>query len=531
MIDRYGRIVGHYFARIGHTKIPFFPGIHSGEGNFCRIAASKTQRSLPAHPPFKTTTMGNQAGRSRLRRVTVRRRLFVERLAERRVLAAITGEVFEDLDLSFHREVGEPTAPQRLVFIDANQNSRLDAGEPVSVAESDGTFRFDNLDDGTYLLRLFNGTASQIQTTPMEATAVGSAVSIEKGLQFQSVGPDTSAVLNPQSVVIGDLTAGTSQVITLGEQLTKMQSLPDGKLLVVGEDALSATSWLVDPVARTASQVDLDGLGGTTPWADLAVDATGRGLVLEQSDEPFALRSVDASSFGGEIQVTTTSTIVPADTQVLTSDSGVRSVLAWSGSEGLQLSLWSNVTASLITSSTTDIAGVTELLAFDDASGLLAVRTIDGGVRVHDVDGDFAPIHSWEGVTGPVAIDGARELLVTLVPEQALLQLYSLRDGGLIADLAVDLSAIGPIASLSWNDLQSVSILGAAGIAEIALRKPAAHEVTISGGQDSDPISFGVSILGGNTPPGYGDLPLLSTNEDELLLIAANPGAGWGLRC
>ena len=75
----------------------------------------------------------------------VRRRLLVERLGERRVLAAISGAVFEDADLSLQREVGESAAASRLVFIDANRNDRLDNGEPVSITGEDGSFRFEGL--------------------------------------------------------------------------------------------------------------------------------------------------------------------------------------------------------------------------------------------------------------------------------------------------------------------------------------------------------------------------------------------------
>ena len=81
--------------------------------------------------------------------------------------------------------------------------------------------------------------------------------------------------------------------------------------------------------------------------------------------------------------------------------------------------------ASLISYAATDLAGATELLAFDDASALLAVRTVEGGVRVHDVDANFAAIHTLDGVTGPVAIDGSRDLLVTISPDEAMLKLIA----------------------------------------------------------------------------------------------------------
>lgn len=457
--------------------------------------------------------MAKPAGRSGLRRLAVRRRLLVERLGDRRVLAAITGAVFEDLNFSLQREAGEAHAPARLVYIDANRNERLDSGESLAMSESNGSFRFEGLADGNYLLRLFNGTASQVQTMPVEASVDGSVLSVQEAIQFQAYGGGYVAI-TPQSIVRGDLERGETQVTNLGGQLAKMQQLPDGRLLLVGSDDAGAASWVVDPFVPAPSTVELDAPGLAASWADVALDASGRGLLLEASDAPFALRAVEASASGGEIEVTTTSTIVPADTQVLTSDSGNRSVLAWGGDDGLQVSLWSNVTASLISPSARDAHGATELLAFDDASGLLVVRVAGGGVRVHDVDGNFSPLHTLEGVSGPVAIDGSRELLITVSPDDAMLKVFNLRDGEWIAEFAVDLEAVGPVQSLSLADAQSIGILGAAGIAEIALRRPAAHEVNIVGGQDADPILFGIAYQGSNSAPRFTAWPAYSIVED-----------------
>ncbi len=85
--------------------------------------------------------MGKRSARPNQRRVKVRRRLLVERLGDRRVLAAITGAVFDDVNHSFQKEAGEENVPRRLVYIDANDNETLDVGESFVVAEENGTFR------------------------------------------------------------------------------------------------------------------------------------------------------------------------------------------------------------------------------------------------------------------------------------------------------------------------------------------------------------------------------------------------------
>ena len=107
---------------------------------------------------------------------STQRRLLVEHLGERRVLAAIAGAVFEDLNHSFQKDAGEVNVPHRLIYIDSNANAAFDTNESFVVAESDGSFVFTDLDDGSYLLRLFNGTQTQTQSIPVEATIEGNAV-------------------------------------------------------------------------------------------------------------------------------------------------------------------------------------------------------------------------------------------------------------------------------------------------------------------------------------------------------------------
>jgi hypothetical protein len=467
--------------------------------------------------------MGKLPGRSRTRSFAVRRRLLVERLDDRRVLASITGAVFEDLNGSFRRESTEQGAASRLVFLDLNQDGSLNSGEPVRMTEADGSFRFDDVADGSYLIRVFSGASTQSQTVPLEASLSGTVVAVEQASQLLPFGSGYLA-LGSQSILVGDPVAGITHEILLGGQLTKMQPLPDGRILVVGADSTSATSWLVDPATWSATPIDLpvEGseketfAGENAAWTDVVIDGRGRGLLLRKSDEMYSLLAVDASQPGGDIQIHESSTRVPADAQVVSSDSGDRSVLAWSGSDGLKLVLWSNATESLITRRGREIPGVTELLAFDDASGLVALRTSDGGVGVYDVDADFASLRTFRGISGPVALDGERELLVTVSAQESLLQLYSLQDGESIAEFAVDLSAIGAVTALSLPSPQAIGVLGAAGIAEIALRRPRANQVVITDGQDPDPVLFGVALSGSNTPPTFESFPLdpWSTRED-----------------
>ncbi|TWU42410.1 dockerin type I domain-containing protein [Novipirellula artificiosorum] len=461
-------------------------------------------------------------GLRRLGRADVKRRLSVEHLDQRRVLAAITGAVFHDADHSFRQEAGEMSLPNRVVYIDVNDNGAIDRGEQYAIADESGQFLFENVGDGNYPIRLFNGTQTQRQIFPVEATIPAASIDIANAIDFAFGSDSTSVVLTADAVEVVNFESASTQSVSVGSPLTKMQSLPDGTVLVIGGDS----AWVVDPTTQTVTSVDLS--QSTTPvvWSDVAIDANGRGILVEANDESAELRSIDSYDATAGFVVSTTSTSVPSDTVVLASATGPRSVLAWAGNDGLKLSLWSNETASMITAAPIEISGASDLLDFDDASGLLLLREDSGGVSVLDVNADFASLHSFPDATGPVALDGARDLLLTVSPVGEVLRLIDLRNGELIADLAVDLSSIGQVSSLATRDKpDSVTLLGSAGIIEISLKRPDAHRVKVEQNQDVQSILFAVAIDGSeNTTPTYDSMPVLTVLEDATLTRSA-PGA------
>jgi hypothetical protein len=469
--------------------------------------------------------MAKPAARSQKRRGH-RRRLLLEHLGDRRVLAAITGAVFEDLNHSFQLDAGDSDASHRLVYIDSNQNTRIDAGEPYALADATGNYTFDDVADGTYDLRLYNGTDTQFQTFPVLATLDSPVSEVTGGSQLVANGR-TPIALTSQAVVLGDLDTGVTSEIAVGGQLTKLQTLPNGDLLVIGDGADDETAWQIDAATGTSTPINLGQSDTPTLWADLAIDATGKGVLLEPTtsvetgESLLAIRELDASD-SDVISISEVLHTVPSNTDVIAAD-GNRSVFAWSGTEGTQLSLWSNSTASFISSS--DVIGslTSELLAFDDAAGIVAVRTAAGGVGVYDANANFAPLHTLPQASGPVAIDASRDLLFSISSNDSKLQLLSLHDGSLIADMAIDLSTIGQVSSLAIGDRNdSITVLGAAGITEIALRRADAHKVTVTNNTDVDGVLFGIGVEGSNTPPVYDpEAPIFTTQEDRGFLRLA----------
>ena len=454
------------------------------------------------------------------RRKALRRRLLLEHLSSRRVLAAITGVVFDDSNGSLRQEASEVSLEQRLIYIDANQNAQLDTGEAYAIGDDDGSFSFEDLPDGDYDLRLYDGSTSQSQTFPVDVVFSGATVSAP-GLTGAFTTSTNLFGVTANTVIVGDLATGEFESINLSAPLASVQQLPSGSLLAVGGAGDAAAAWLIDPLTQAVIEVDLSSGTNAAAWRDLGIDPTGHGLAIENSTgSDAALIAIDAS--GSSIVATDSGITVPADADVITT--GSRSLVGWESPGGIQLALWSNATGTWITDVPLDIAGTNDLLAFDDASGLVVLRTTDGGVSIHDANANFAPLLVVPDVTGPVALDGSRDLFGTVTDTN--FQLINVRDGEQIADFQIDTSEVGEVQALEWQSgSNSILLVGSAGATQFSLTTSAAHRVTIEEGVDPDPVSFGVSLSGDNSPPFYNPIPSFGVDEDEVLLGSVRPGA------
>ena len=455
-----------------------------------------------------------------------RRRLLIERLTDRRVLAAITGVVFEDAGVQYRQESVEAGLAQRLVYLDANDNGQLDPGEPLTRTSEDGSFSFASLSEGQHIVRLFDGTSTQSPTFPLQASTSGSAIPLTDPLQTLASG-SASWTLTPGSIVVADLETGQSNSLTVGEGLKRMAALPDGKLLVIGGDVDGSDAWLVDLLLLEATPIALaDSEPGFT-WTDLALDADGHGLLIRQSVEGSHLYRLDASAVDADsghasLDVTATGLELPPGARVLSSGSGHRSVIAWPGDEGLDLTLWSNPTATAIINPPISVTGAAELLAFDDASGLLITRTAAGGVSVLDVDAGFAALHDFVDLAGPVALDGPREILVAASTATESIRLIDLRDGSSLADLPFDLATVGEVtALLTRGAAEGLILVGSSGLRRVTLGPSLEHRILIVDGQSPPPIRFGLQVTGENAPPVFQTLPSFIAREGVTLELSA----------
>ena len=112
---------------------------------------------------------------------------------------SIRGTAWRDNDRDRTIDTGEPFIANRQIYIDSNQNSALDSGEPVQITDAQGNFAFDNLTFGTRTVREVLPTG-WVETTPATGSYV-TTLGINRNLSFDF---EDRAHSNTTFVLIGD---------------------------------------------------------------------------------------------------------------------------------------------------------------------------------------------------------------------------------------------------------------------------------------------------------------------------------------
>ena len=490
------------------------------------------------------------------RRTRGRRRLRFELLAARRVLASITGTVFDDIDFSMHQN-DEDVLAQRIVFADFNANDAIDAGEPVAITDDAGEFRFDDLPGGEYPLKLYNGTLfedglrrpetnGQIQTVAIDPT-IESRVTGFSGLQALLVGSDpvaastarvllgfeansgggsddggiddsqggggSSDVRTTGSITFLDLRNELGQPIsTTVEGATDAVRLADGSIVVSIIDHPDG-GVRVRSDGSTDDSINLSGGQPIDGITSIALTRSGRGVAIPTIADATQvnLRMIDATS-PGSIAATTSEVEVPADSQVY-ADTGSRVLVVSPQRDGDVVTGNQVRLVSAAESSVTQIVplpkalpGTEAVLDFNEAAGLVAFSST-GGVSVFDVNNQFNRLYRVAS-GGPsdapsvAGIDHDRDRLLVFSPNDSVLRLYNLDDGVEFASVALDVSGIGAVVDIIEGDYSdSVVVLGESGLIETRLNRPVANEAVVESNASLDGVLFGATPNGTNTAP------------------------------
>lgn len=120
--------------------------------------------------------------------------------------ASISGFVFDDVDKDGIFDSTETRPSGRVVFLDANNNGALDAGETSQTTAANGAFSFQNLAAGTYRVRqvLPTGTAYSTAAADVVLTAGQTVSALAIGTKSTAVTPPPTGTAGISGIVYND---------------------------------------------------------------------------------------------------------------------------------------------------------------------------------------------------------------------------------------------------------------------------------------------------------------------------------------
>ncbi len=454
------------------------------------------------------------------RRTTVRR-LLVETLCERRVLATITGMVFSDSSDDWRSDAHEIKLADRLVFADSNDNGLPEDGEPFTLTDIDGSFSLEQLGSDDQIVRLFSGAASQQQQFPVFPDWNASNIDLaelELTAQSGNLKLDSysrrAVIPVAQGLKIADLAARTTIDIDLSAEPVDVAFLADGGLLVLATDMQGNHAFRIgadglvqsiDLIPGSASEADTPEIG-FAGWAAVTVDADGHGVLVPRSETgPVVVHQLFAT--GGGISSWETATVIAPGASVI-GGGAVTTVIAEPIEGGLVLSLWSNSSGTVVSSERVAVAGAQQLLAYSDSSGLAFVRMSTAGddasrsIAVLDAAAAFAPLQTIADLDELVAIDVQRSVVFSLSPETSRLRAIDGLTAETVADWGLQMNLGREPLELALHAAgDELVVLGAAGLATVSLDRIDAHRVKLDGSIPPYPLRFSAKVSGENQLP------------------------------
>lgn len=143
------------------------------------------------------------------------RKPLFELLEPRHLLAAqINGVVWQDFDADGILDAGEPPAPNTTVYLDLNDNGRLEASEPRTATNASGAYTFTGLAPGNYTVRQ-QPPDEWVQTTPAPSARLAI---VESDAEFLTFRTTTGAVLQQVVIPPGTSSSEVPRALAIDEQ-------------------------------------------------------------------------------------------------------------------------------------------------------------------------------------------------------------------------------------------------------------------------------------------------------------------------
>jgi uncharacterized delta-60 repeat protein len=186
---------------------------------------------------------------------------------------SISGTLFNDLNANGNPEGNEPKLQGRSVFIDANNNGKLDVGESKTATDASGRFTFTNLQAGTYFIRQVL-PAGWRQTAPSGNTAARVvSLGVGQDATVMQIGATQAAVITGKSFndanSNGIFDAGEAGLANWQVYIDKNNNgVWDKGEFIVNSDSQGNYTMVINPGAYRLREVRQDGWTRTQPSGD-----------------------------------------------------------------------------------------------------------------------------------------------------------------------------------------------------------------------------------------------------------------------
>ena len=460
--------------------------------------------------------------RSSSRKITSSQRLRKLRfdvLEDRRLLAGLDVFVFDDLDASrFYDGSKDGSLADRAVYVDLNNDGKLNASEPWAVSNRNGVASFPTLETGVYTVRLLGSNKSVEQTFPSRPADQGvwsNGLGIKKVLGVETsgaawgiTGNSLIRVGNSADQPSRSISFGSATVVDAVFERSSDSASFSGFVLTRNTDQFQ-TLWKVS-TAGDGSKFELN---LRVDLAKQLLSVGGRVLVVGGSDQN-EITIVDTDLQSNSVVIKSIGLVGLASTVSVREAGGNSFVVFEDGLASSRLSLYelndglghlvgkrsfaSRILAWQVSNDNTSIAVSTE----DD---FLVLRT-EAGLPSNAI---------LPGAVGPVVFDSVRNLLITgNQTDNSKLTLWSTSDwsqtlsipvanGRSLANASLRLNASGTqLVALKNGDLYQQ---------ELATATAVVATVVASG---VTRVQIGVRNIGNNSKPELDGLDAIFVDED-----------------
>jgi hypothetical protein len=176
--------------------------------------------------------------------------------------ASIRGFVFNDINANTHRDSGETGIPTVTVYLDTNNNKKLDASEKRTTTDANGNFKFTSLSAGSYIVRQIV-PAGMAQTVPTHGYGVHVTLQNGQTIQNRSFGDVSQAIAEPLWSGFGSdgqhsaISSVASQDLNKLKWHTSVDLAPQfqgGELFIhYGSPVITKNNTVIVPVKTTAT--------------------------------------------------------------------------------------------------------------------------------------------------------------------------------------------------------------------------------------------------------------------------------------